>query len=101
MGNDPISSVAPGENSARIAALGKNAEASAMTAAQPSVEEQSISAQSQAAVLAAQVNQLPEVRQEKIAAIANAVKRGTYQVSPEQTADAILSELDARTSAAA
>jgi anti-sigma28 factor (negative regulator of flagellin synthesis) len=40
------------------------------------------------------------VREEKVAAIANAVKRGTYQVSPEQTADAILSEAGARSSAA-
>ena len=35
-----------------------------------------------------------------MAAIANAGKSGTYQVSPEQTADAILSEPGARSSAA-
>jgi flagellar biosynthesis anti-sigma factor FlgM len=107
MGNDPNSSVAPGENSARIAALGKNAEESATTYAKASAEERTsdasefLSAQSRAAVLASHVNQLPDVREEKVAAIANAVKRGTYQVSPEQTADAILSELDARSVAAA
>jgi flagellar biosynthesis anti-sigma factor FlgM len=34
----------------------------------------------------------PEVRSERIAAIQAAIANGTYQVSPEQTADAILAE---------
>ena len=54
------------------------------------------SAHSRAAALAALVNQQPEVRQEKVAAIAAALRQGSYQVSPEQTAEAILSELHAR-----
>jgi flagellar biosynthesis anti-sigma factor FlgM len=56
---------------------------------------------SRAAVLTAQVNQLPDVRQERVAALASAVQNGTYQVSPEQTAGAILSELHARSQIAA
>jgi flagellar biosynthesis anti-sigma factor FlgM len=54
------------------------------------------SAHSRAAALTAQVNQLPEVRQDKVAAIATALRQGTYQVSPEQTAEAILSQLHTR-----
>ena len=57
--------------------------------------------QTRAGALAAQVNQLPEVRQKRVAAIASAVREGTYRVSPEQTAEAILSELHARSGAAA
>ena len=107
MRNDLNSSVAPGENSVCHTAAGTNANASALAAAKSSAEERTsdpsefLCAQSRAAVLASHVNQLPDVREEKVAAIANAVKRGTYQVSPEQTAAPILSELDAGSSAAA
>ncbi|MGH9502235.1 MAG: flagellar biosynthesis anti-sigma factor FlgM [Terriglobales bacterium] len=55
----------------------------------------------QALLLAAQIKQLPEIRQDRVAAIANAIRNGTYQVSPEQTADAILSEQDAQSGSAA
>jgi negative regulator of flagellin synthesis FlgM len=44
------------------------------------------------ASLASQINGLPEIRQEKVAALSNAIQQGTYDVSPEQTADAMLSE---------
>ena len=46
--------------------------------------------------LAAQVNMLPEVRREKVAAIKAALQDGSYAVSAEQLAEAILSELEAR-----
>ncbi len=50
--------------------------------------------------LAAQVNALPEVRQEKVAALGQAVRDGSYQISPEQTAEAVISEMLARSAAA-
>jgi len=50
--------------------------------------------------LAAQVNSLPEVRQEKVAALARALRNGEYKVSPEQTADAMLSEISGHRAAA-
>ncbi len=50
--------------------------------------------------LAAQVNALPEVRQEKVAALGQAVRDGRYQISPEQTAEAVISEMLARSAAA-
>ncbi len=108
MRNDPNTTVAPPENSICCSARGANARASASApvAAKASAEERSsdpsefLSTQSRAAVLASRLNQLPAVREEKVAAIANAVKRGTYQVSAAQTAEAILSELNARSSAA-
>jgi flagellar biosynthesis anti-sigma factor FlgM len=43
--------------------------------------------------LAAKINDLPEVRQEKVAALADAIHSGNYNVSPEQTAEAMLSEM--------
>lgn len=51
--------------------------------------------QSAVSALVAQVNQLPEVRQEKVAALAQQLHQGTYDVSPSQTADALLSEATA------
>jgi flagellar biosynthesis anti-sigma factor FlgM len=44
-------------------------------------------------VLSAAVLQLPEVRQEKVAALAEQVQNGSYAVSPEQTAGALLTAL--------
>ncbi len=43
--------------------------------------------------LAAQVNALPEIRQNKVEALGRAIRQGSYQVSAEQTAAAMLSEL--------
>lgn len=43
----------------------------------------------------------PEVRSERIAAIQTAIANGTYQVSPEQTAEAILAEQLVRDESAA
>ena len=52
--------------------------------------------------LAAQaVRPLPEVRSERIAFLQSAIANGSYQVSPEQIAEAILAEHQARDEAAA
>jgi flagellar biosynthesis anti-sigma factor FlgM len=51
--------------------------------------------------LAAQANSFTEIRAERVAAISSAMRQGTYQVSPEQTAEGILAEAEARGSAAA
>lgn len=49
--------------------------------------------------LAAAVSQVPEVRQDKVAALAEMVHSGIYAVTPEQTADAMLSEMAGRAAA--
>lgn len=46
--------------------------------------------------LTAGVTAMPEIRQEKVAALAQAVSSGSYQVTPEQTADAMMSQLGVR-----
>ena len=46
--------------------------------------------------LVAQVSRLPEVRREKVAAIKGALQDGSYRVSAEQLAEAMISELEAR-----
>lgn len=46
--------------------------------------------QSAVQALAAKVNELPEVRQDRVAALASAIRNGSYQVTPEQTADALM-----------
>jgi len=43
--------------------------------------------------LASQVNDLPEVRQEKVTALGTAIQQGRYHVTPEQTAAAILDSM--------
>jgi anti-sigma28 factor (negative regulator of flagellin synthesis) len=43
--------------------------------------------------LATQANRGTDIRSERVAALQSAIQKGTYQVSPEQTAEAILSEL--------
>jgi flagellar biosynthesis anti-sigma factor FlgM len=43
--------------------------------------------------LSAAVLQLPEVRQEKVTALAEQLQKGSYQVSAQQTAEAVLNAL--------
>jgi flagellar biosynthesis anti-sigma factor FlgM len=43
--------------------------------------------------LASQVNQLPEIRRDKVTALQGAVQAGTYQVTPAQTAGALFSAM--------
>ena len=57
--------------------------------------------QARVVALAAQIVNLPEIRSEKIARIASALHEGKYQVSPEQTAEAMIAELQGRSSVAA
>jgi len=49
--------------------------------------------------LTAAVSQLPEVRQEKVAALAQLVRSGTYSVTPQQTAEALISYMNLRPAA--
>ncbi|MFZ0284597.1 MAG: flagellar biosynthesis anti-sigma factor FlgM [Terriglobales bacterium] len=51
---------------------------------------------SQLQTLSAAVLQLPEIRQDKVAALAGQLQKGSYQVSPQQTAEALLSALTAQ-----
>ncbi len=43
--------------------------------------------------LAAQLSQLPEIRQEKVNALRQAVLGGTYQPAPQQVADAVFAHM--------
>jgi flagellar biosynthesis anti-sigma factor FlgM len=55
--------------------------------------------QSKLQALSAAVLRLPEIRQEKVAALAEQVQRGTYQVEARQTAEALLTALTANRAA--
>jgi len=46
--------------------------------------------------LASQVKQLPEIRQNKVAALQRAIQDGSYQVTPGQAAEALLSSMQIR-----
>jgi flagellar biosynthesis anti-sigma factor FlgM len=43
--------------------------------------------------LADKVSGLPDIRQERVAALAEALRSGSYSTAPEQTAEALLSQL--------
>ena len=43
--------------------------------------------------LASQANDLPEVRQEKVNALGQAIQQGRYNVTPEQTAEAMMEDM--------
>jgi flagellar biosynthesis anti-sigma factor FlgM len=106
MRTDPNPGITAAESSARSRAASTKAKPSARPTGQGAAGKRTRHAESPrlhswAAVLTAQVNQLPDVRQERVAALASAVQNGTYQVSPEQTADAMLAELHARSHVAA
>jgi anti-sigma28 factor (negative regulator of flagellin synthesis) len=46
-----------------------------------------------AQALTATLSQLPDVRQEKVAALAEMVRSGNYAARPEQTAEALMSHM--------
>lgn len=43
--------------------------------------------------LTARVNQAPEIRQDKVAALAELMRTGNYAVTPAQTADAVMAHM--------
>jgi flagellar biosynthesis anti-sigma factor FlgM len=45
--------------------------------------------------LAAAISQLPEIRQDKVAALAESIQSGTYAVSAQQTTEALVSHMEA------
>jgi flagellar biosynthesis anti-sigma factor FlgM len=76
--------------------------ASVQAGAEGSLADQASADQARAGWLAGQAARtLPEIRSERIAAVQSAIANGTYHVSPEQTAEAILSEQQVRDEAAA
>jgi anti-sigma28 factor (negative regulator of flagellin synthesis) len=60
-------------------------------AAQPTTEDSTY--QSAVSALVAQVNRQPEIRQEKVAALAQQVRAGTHDIAPSETAEAIFADL--------
>jgi len=49
--------------------------------------------------LASQVSQLPEIRQDKVAALQRAIQEGSYPVTPGQSAEALISAMQIRSAA--
>jgi len=49
--------------------------------------------------LALQVNQLPEIRQDKVTALQRAIHEGSYSVTSEQSAEALISAIHIRSAA--
>ena len=77
------------------AAPASSSPASALGAATGTGEDQAVLSGTlvQVQALVAQASQLPEVRQERVSALRQAVQNGTYQASPEQVAGAVFDHL--------
>jgi flagellar biosynthesis anti-sigma factor FlgM len=71
----------------------RSAAASARQTASSSDRAELSTDQAKVSALASQVSSMPEIRQEKVTELAAAVRNGSYDVSPEQTADAMVSEM--------
>jgi len=59
----------------------------------PDSDGASLSTSSTISALAAQLQQMPDVRQERVTALKQAIDSGQYQVSDEQIADALHAQL--------
>jgi len=72
-----------------------NASANAAAAAAPTAEDQTVlsSAYVQVAALSAQAAQLPEVREQRVQALRQAVESGHYRAEPEQIAGALVAHM--------
>ena len=67
---------------------------SAAHAAAPGADEAQFSgSHAQVQALVAQASQLPEVRQERVESLRQAVQRGQYKASAEQTAGAVFAHM--------
>lgn len=89
---DPNTRVQQAQESDRAVANSRSAAAqseagSAADSAQLSPDQVRVQA------LVAQVNALPEIRRDRVDALGRAVREGNYQVSAEQTAAAMVSDL--------
>jgi flagellar biosynthesis anti-sigma factor FlgM len=49
--------------------------------------------------LTSQVNQLPEIRQERVTALQRAIEEGSYRVTPGQAAEALIGAIEIRSAA--
>jgi flagellar biosynthesis anti-sigma factor FlgM len=67
------------------------------SAAGVSMEESGSGSQTQVRALAVQMQQSPEIRQNKVEALAHAIRNGQYQVSSEQIANSLFSEMAGNT----
>jgi flagellar biosynthesis anti-sigma factor FlgM len=100
---DPISRTQPAPDTSPEQPTGPNSPASVATSgrAESGGERAQLSGdRARVRSLAAQVNALPETRQEKVGVLGPAVRDGSYQVSAEQMAEAMISEMLARPAAA-
>lgn len=92
-----LNNVSPGENAQGVQSTARAGGSQGNT--KPANDGADSSDHLSATSLTNTVAQLPEVRQEKVAALAERVRNGQYQVSAQQTADAILSQIRQRQAA--
>jgi flagellar biosynthesis anti-sigma factor FlgM len=58
-------------------------------AGSPESDKANLASSSLVSQLAAKIKQLPDIRQERVAALQKAIQNGEYQVSDQQIADAV------------
>jgi flagellar biosynthesis anti-sigma factor FlgM len=87
----------PNRSSAQSASAAANASASEVLGGED--QAQLSGTHAQVLALVAQASQLPEVREERVQQLRQAIQSGQYQASPENTASAVLDHLIARPAA--
>jgi len=80
-------------------AMAASAQAAGQSGSLGEDQAQLSGAHTQVQALAAQAAQLPEVRQEKVQALRQAIEAGRYHVSPENVAGALLAHVVAGSAA--
>jgi flagellar biosynthesis anti-sigma factor FlgM len=88
--NSPTVSLPPVDRGAKKASTGSVSDAQSVTQDRTTFHTDTLSVQS----LTAQVLKSHEVRQNKVDALSQSVKRGEYQVDSTKTADAIVDSKD-------
>ncbi len=90
---DPNTSAQQAQESDKATASNAHAAAPSSQGASATDTAQLSPDQVRVQALVAQVNALPEVRQNRVDALGRAIREGNYQVSAEQTAAAMLADL--------
>ena len=100
MTTDPNPGVTPAGETAEASRMESKA-GSTTSAGRAGDQAQLPTDQAWVRILAANGSDGPEIRDDRVATIRSAIQKGTYKVSPDQTAEAILSHLTGQRDSAA
>jgi len=90
----------PGIQASDSGTVSKSDPRSGPVASHPNTDAATVSPEyMRAQALTAALSRLPDVRQDKVAALAERIRNGNYAVNPEQTAEALILHMGGRAAA--